>query len=149
MSKSFLNSIEQLIETVKEYPILYNKIGSVPGSVNNEEKNQVWNIIAKKINEDPNKLKQKWRNLRDSYQKAIKNKREMEEITKIIGQPTRYHPYRHEERMSFLLPHILNDAAGVRKKRSTKIYDENFKFHDKYVAIVAHFLYHNVIKINL
>lgn len=57
MSKKFLNisNVEQLIEEVKEHPIIYSKIGAVTGIVNNDEKNQAWNKIGKKLNDDPSK----------------------------------------------------------------------------------------------
>ncbi|XP_070496094.1 uncharacterized protein [Chironomus tepperi] len=119
MNKKLNSEIEQFIDIVKEYPIIYSKPGALSGSVNNNEKNQVWAEIAKRLNEDdPGKLKQKWRNLRDSYQKAMKYKRDLEEV----GQLSKYHPYRHEHKMSFLLPHILADIPS--KRRKTKVYEE-------------------------
>lgn len=90
--------------------------------VKNQQNKQCY--TQKKVNicrlneDDPGKLKQKWRNLRDSYQKAMKYKRDLEEI----GQLNKYHPYRHENKMSFLLPHILADIPSKRKR--TKVYDE-------------------------
>jgi len=48
----------------------------------------------------------------------MKYKRDLEEI----GQLNKYHPYRHENKMSFLLPHILADIPSKRKR--TKVYDE-------------------------
>jgi hypothetical protein len=116
MSKKAINSIELLIDTVREYPILYSKLGAVSGSVNNDEKNQAYIDIAKKLHEEPNKIKSKWRNLRDSYQKAVRSRKDLEEM----NQLSRYHPYRHENRMAFLLPHILQEI-NQRKRKVVKM----------------------------
>lgn len=48
MNKKLNSDIEQFIDIVKEYPIIYSKPGAISGSVNNNEKNQVWGEIAKR-----------------------------------------------------------------------------------------------------
>ncbi|KAG5681763.1 hypothetical protein PVAND_011172 [Polypedilum vanderplanki] len=116
MSKKIIsNPVELLIDAVKNYPILYSKISSV----NNEDKNQAWIHIANSLNEENvQSVKSKWRNLRDSYLKAIRNKRELQEI----NQLSRYHPYKHEERMNFLYPYILQEI-NQRKRKTVKMID--------------------------
>lgn len=84
----------QLIEAVKEYPLLFKR--QATGTT--EQKNAVWNEIAKNIDQTPKKCKAKWRNLRDSYQKSVKWRQELEEI----GKMSNYHTYKHEEALSFL-----------------------------------------------
>lgn len=117
MSKNSIESVEKLIDIVKEYPVIYNKI-SVP-SATTEDKNKAWEKIAKELNEDSTKLiKKKWRNLRDSYQKAIKSRRDLEEI----DQLHRHKAYRHEARMSYLLPHIISEFS-TRKRKNRNGYD--------------------------
>jgi hypothetical protein len=109
-----LDSAELLIEAVKAYPILYQKSAGVPGYL--EEKNQAWNEIAIKLKEDVGNLKKKFRNLKDSYFKKIKNKKELEEI----GHLDKYIPYKHEEKMSFLLPLLQYpdvENASIRKRK--------------------------------
>ena len=70
--------------------------------------------VAEKMDiSDVSSLKSKWRNLRDSYQKSIKNKRDLEEI----GLIHKYHKYKHECQMEFLYEHVLVELGDVRKKR--------------------------------
>lgn len=47
----------------------------------------------------------------------MKHKRDLEEV----GQLVKYHEYRHEHKMSFLLPHIL---ADIPKRKRVKVYEE-------------------------
>lgn len=84
-----------LIQLVKEYPLLYTKNDS---SINIDQKNMLWKEIASRLNQPEAKCKSKWRNLRDSYQKALRWKSELEEMGKLCN----YHPYRHEAALSFL-----------------------------------------------
>lgn len=84
----------QLIEAVKDCPLLYKK--QATGTT--EQKNAAWNEIAQNIDQTPKKCKAKWRNLRDSYLKAVKWRQELEEIDKMA----KYRPYKHEEALSFL-----------------------------------------------
>lgn len=58
------------------------------------------------------KCKQKWRNLRDSFLKSIKWKRQLEMLNKLEN----FCPYKHEEALSFLLPYIIN--TGKRRNTS-------------------------------
>ena len=48
MAKKLNSDVEQFIDIVKEYPIVYSKLGAVSGSINNNEKNLVWTEIAKR-----------------------------------------------------------------------------------------------------
>lgn len=48
MTKKLNSDIDQFIDIVQEYPIVYSKLGAVSGSVNNNEKNLVWAEIAKR-----------------------------------------------------------------------------------------------------
>lgn len=109
-----LSSVDDLIDVVREYPVIYDRINSAPGSNANDEKAQAWIEISEKLNEDAVVLKLKWRNLRDSYQKAVKNRRELEEI----GQLHRYREYKHEEKMHFLYSHIIEaEMEGNQSKK--------------------------------
>lgn len=84
-----------LIESVKLYPSLYSKQQS---GTSIEQKNSIWKEISLKINQPTEKCKAKWRNLRDSYQKSVKYRQELE----TIGKMSIYHEYKHEAALSFL-----------------------------------------------
>jgi hypothetical protein len=85
-----------LIELVRMHPSLYSKTQS--SGISTEQKNQIWKDISAKLGQNVDKCKAKWRNLRDSYQKSIKYRRELE----AIGKEELYHEYRHEIALSFL-----------------------------------------------
>lgn len=95
-----------LIEAVKSYPSLYSQQQS--SGTNIDMKNVYWKEIALKVNQPVDKCKAKWRNLRDSYQKTVKRRQELEEV----GKLSRYHPYKHEAALSFL------DAVSPKRKTS-------------------------------
>lgn len=94
-----------LIEAVKHYPALYSKQQSSGTSI--EQKNLIWKEISLKLNQPTEKCKAKWRNLRDSYQKSVKYRQELE----AIGKLSIYHEYKHETALSFL-------EVGTKRKSS-------------------------------
>lgn len=125
MSKKMTSTVEELIEAVRNYPVLYDRINVVSGAQLNEEKAIAWRKISENLgNEDTIEvLKAKWRNLRDSFMKAVKNRKELEEI----GQLHRYHGYKHEEKLEFLYQHVLAEIAPPRKRKSSSSYTPNIK----------------------
>ena len=86
----------KLVELVRVHPTLYSR--QLSSGNTSEQKNEIWKSIAVKMNEPVEKCKAKWRNLRDSYQKAMKYRRELE----TIGKEDLYHEYKHETALSFL-----------------------------------------------
>lgn len=48
MSKKLNTEVEQLIDIVREYPVVYSKLGVISGTVNNNEKNLAWAKIAER-----------------------------------------------------------------------------------------------------
>lgn len=90
------HTVNALIEAVKLYPSLYNKQSSQSGS--SDQKNLIWKEVSKQIDQPIEKCKSKWRNLRDSYHKAVKWRRELE----AIGRLSNYREYKHEAALSFL-----------------------------------------------
>lgn len=86
-----------LIEAVKSYPALYVK-DQPSTNITIDQKNMIWNQISLKVNQPIEKCKAKWRNLRDSYQRAIKSKRVLEQLGKVSD----FHEYKHEAALSFL-----------------------------------------------
>lgn len=100
-------TIDLLIETVKCYPCLYDK--EQASRANIDQKNQIWTEIATKIDQPVEKCKSKWRNLRDSYLKAIKYKHELE----LIGKLDIYRGYKHEDTLSFL------ETSSLMKRQSS------------------------------
>ncbi|KAH1023868.1 uncharacterized protein LOC109546096 [Dendroctonus ponderosae] len=84
---------KQLIESVKEYPILYDC--SHGDFKNFKQRDKVWDEIGLKLEQDGHVLKGKWRNLRDSYAKFLKAK----------------HPYKKwhwAEHMQHFRPFLMN-----------------------------------------
>lgn len=102
------HAVIALIEAVKQYPSLYLK-QPVQGG-NSDQKNIIWRDIAQKIDQPIDKCKAKWRNLRDSYHKAIKWRQELD----AIGKLSNYHEYKHEAALSF-----LGSTAGIKRKSSS------------------------------
>ena len=116
MSRKIATKIEDLIEAVEKHPVIYSR--SI--SQNNANKNDAWRSISNELGEkNISLLKAKWRNLRDSFHKAIKNKRKFEEM----GQMKHYREYVHEDKLIFLLPHIdfegeiCNEKEEHRKRK--------------------------------
>lgn len=67
------------------------------------------------MNQPPEKCKAKWRNLRDSYQKAIKWKHELEELGKI----DHYQGYKHEAALNFLEINLKRKGKDDDKRLKT------------------------------
>lgn len=111
-----MQTVIELIEAVKHYPSLYSKDTS-PGN-NIDQKNIIWKEISLKIDQPVEKCKAKWRNLRDSYQKAVKWRQELEQIGKVEN----YHEYKHEAALSF-----LECGIGVKRKAITLEGDKRSK----------------------
>jgi Alcohol dehydrogenase transcription factor Myb/SANT-like len=95
-----------LIEAVKARPELYRKQASSTGNI--DQKNHCWTEISEKIGQPVEKCKAKWRNLRDSYLKAVKWKGELE----ALGKLSKYREYKHEDALSFL-------GTGLKRKLSS------------------------------
>lgn len=102
------HAVNALIEAVKLYPSLYLKQAIQGG--NSDQKNIIWREISEKIDQPIDKCKSKWRNLRDSYHKAIKWRQELE----AIGKLSNYHEYKHEAALSF-----LGSTTGIKRKNSS------------------------------
>lgn len=95
-------AIDMLIAAVKCHPILYSRNGS---GMTSDQKNAIWAEISQQIDIPVGKFiystrflsltlvlflekcKAKWRNLRDSYHKAVKWRMELE----AVGKPENYH----------------------------------------------------------
>ncbi|XP_013099821.1 uncharacterized protein LOC106082058 [Stomoxys calcitrans] len=70
----------QLIEFVKENPILYDK--KYRSMTYKDQKVRKWNEIARKLRKDPNAVRLKWKSLRDTFKKRLQRKAdECEDIT--------------------------------------------------------------------
>ena len=110
-----------LIEAVKANPSLYSKQDASTSGITSEHKNSIWKKISNQINQPPEKCKAKWRNLRDSYQKAIKWKRELEEI----GKLSIYQGYKHEQALSFLESSIVSSKRSNDDLREEDIGKQN------------------------
>lgn len=99
--------IEMLIDSVKSHPCLYDKEQATRFNI--DQKNQIWIEIANKLDKPVEKCKHKWRNLRDSYLKAIRSKHDLG----CIGQLSMHRSYKYEDSMSFL------EASSLQKRRSS------------------------------
>ncbi|KAJ3662191.1 hypothetical protein Zmor_006547 [Zophobas morio] len=67
------SSTEQLIESVKKYPILYDLGNSEYKNIRKRDK--IWDEIGVELDESGEDVKKKWKNLRDSYAKYLKSKK--------------------------------------------------------------------------
>jgi Alcohol dehydrogenase transcription factor Myb/SANT-like len=97
-----------LIAAVRDHPEIY---GNPLSASSIDQKTHTWRQISEKVNQPVEKCKAKWRNLRDSYLKAMKWKEELAEV----GKLSRYREYKHEEALSFL---------GNGQKRKLGEYDK-------------------------
>ncbi|XP_060532204.1 uncharacterized protein LOC132705568 [Cylas formicarius] len=111
----------KLVAIVKEYPMLYDS--SMPqGSV--EQKQDLWREITQRLKDEPNpdaqtvyEVKQRWKNLRDSYVKDVKLdhlKRKNKNIK------TSRRPYRYSKYMTFLQPYVLKKGSKLTLQHQTK-----------------------------
>jgi hypothetical protein len=113
MTQKTLN-IEELIECVKAHPIIYDRSG------HQKERNEAFEVIAKKLEMSPIIIKNKWRNVRDMYLRAMKSRKNYEEMNKLHL----YTEYKHEAKLNEFLYHqtmdeILGGGRRGRKRASS------------------------------
>ncbi|XP_071575329.1 uncharacterized protein [Temnothorax nylanderi] len=89
---------EKLIEMVKSCEPLY--VMSHSKYSDNTFKENAWRRIAKEMNQPATACKKTWTNLRDSFRRALKKKRE----TKSGQSASKIKKWKFEDEMSFLLP---------------------------------------------
>ncbi|XP_071637362.1 uncharacterized protein [Temnothorax longispinosus] len=89
---------EKLIEMVKSCEPLY--VMSHSKYSDNIFKENAWRRIAKEMNQPATACKKTWTNLRDSFRRALKKKRE----TKSGQAASKIKKWKFEDEMSFLLP---------------------------------------------
>ncbi|CAG9822199.1 unnamed protein product [Phaedon cochleariae] len=91
--------IERLILLVNDYNELYDM--SNKNYSNQNRRDNIWSEIGKKLNENGDICKKKWKTLRDAFQKAAKSMQ-----TKSGQAATISRKWKYWDAMSFLLPHI-------------------------------------------
>ena len=84
-----------LVLTVKKYPVLYDL--SCNDYHNRIVRNKMWKAVAQEVNATAAECKDKWKNLRASYSRHLRNK--------ITGNSKSKKPYYMASYMDFLLPY--------------------------------------------
>nr|CAI5854722.1 unnamed protein product [Callosobruchus analis] len=90
---------ETLVGLVSKYESLYDM--SNKNYSNSEMKDNIWQQIGEQMNWSASKCKNKWKKLRDNFRKAIKARK-----TKSGEAAKKIRPWKLEQQMAFLLPHI-------------------------------------------
>ncbi|XP_047366751.1 uncharacterized protein LOC124955812 [Vespa velutina] len=95
-----MNTDELLIESVREYPFLYDV--SDPGYHDNRKKDNAWQRISEKFDSSTAIIcRKRWIALRDSFRKVYKKRRNMS------GEAAKQkRPWKYENIISFIIPHI-------------------------------------------
>ncbi|XP_035740651.1 uncharacterized protein LOC118449783 [Vespa mandarinia] len=95
-----MNTDELLIESVREYPFLYDV--SDPGYHDNRKKDNAWQRISEKFDSSTAIIcRKRWIALRDSFRKVYKKRRNMSGEAAKLKRPWKY-----ENIISFIIPHI-------------------------------------------
>ncbi|XP_065204218.1 transcription factor Adf-1-like [Planococcus citri] len=96
---------EKLITVVSQHPVLYNHMRSDYKST--EIKAEAWEAVRQCLdtNEPVEKIRQRWKSIRDSYVKFL-NKLEK------AGNGLRIKPYKFEKHLKFLDPFICQPKDG-------------------------------------
>ncbi|XP_050313465.1 uncharacterized protein LOC126748344 [Anthonomus grandis grandis] len=90
---------EKLVGLVSKYELLFDM--SNKNYSNTEIKDNIWKQIGEQMNWPASKCKDKWKKLRDNFRKAIKARK-----TKSGDAAKKIRPWKLEQQMAFLLPHI-------------------------------------------
>ncbi|XP_074031551.1 uncharacterized protein [Leptinotarsa decemlineata] len=94
---------EKLIELVRNHEELYNMGDKL--YFDTALKNRIWTEIAEKLNETADKCKQRWESLRSKFRKICKAN------GTTTGQAAKKKKkWRYEDEMTFLLPHMMDEA---------------------------------------
>ncbi|KAF7383862.1 hypothetical protein HZH68_014619 [Vespula germanica] len=95
-----MNTDELLIESVREYPFLYDV--SDPRYHDNRKKDNAWQRISEKFDSSTAIIcRKRWIALRDSFRKVYKKRRNMS------GEAAKQkRPWKYENIISFIIPHI-------------------------------------------
>ncbi|XP_014271110.1 uncharacterized protein [Halyomorpha halys] len=91
---------EQLIECVRDFPLLYNL--EEKEYCDTDKKERAWKEIGVLMNKSAIDCKKQWYNLRDCYRRAIKKRKD----TRPGQEAKKIKRWKFEEEMSFLLPHL-------------------------------------------
>ncbi|XP_015433726.1 PREDICTED: uncharacterized protein LOC107189657 [Dufourea novaeangliae] len=90
---------EQLIELVRQYPVLYDV--SHPKYMNTSLKLDIWNKIGRNIRQDVSVCKARWNNIRDNYKKCLRKT-----AMKRRQNAKKIRLYKYSEQLSFLKKYI-------------------------------------------
>ncbi|XP_031357193.1 transcription factor Adf-1-like [Photinus pyralis] len=110
---------DKLIANVKAYEPLY--VTSHPKYSDSGYKENLWKAIAKEMNQSVAVCKKIWTNLRDSFRRAMKKRRE----TKSGQAASKIKKWKFEDEMSFLLPFMQERDTCSNLKDVSDDDDEN------------------------
>ncbi|KAL1489126.1 hypothetical protein ABEB36_014069 [Hypothenemus hampei] len=95
---------EKLINLISQYSELYDLQNE--HYMNSSRKNNIWNEIAKEMGEKDTVCKEKWKCLRDSYHRNLKNRK-----CKSGDGATKRKKWKFESQMDFLRPYLQERAT--------------------------------------
>ncbi|KAL0810399.1 hypothetical protein ABMA28_010543 [Loxostege sticticalis] len=116
---------EKFIGLVRRYPILYDP--SHPEYKNQATKTKQWEWIGDRMNLSGEEARSKWKNLRDTYSKHL---RELNKIDERTGRP-RYSRWQWASSMEFLREHMsigTDPAPFVNNEKEMEITSDHFTF---------------------
>ncbi|CAG4985430.1 unnamed protein product [Colias eurytheme] len=106
-------NIENFIECVKGYPILYNRRHIYYNSI--EKKTLAWELISKEMNESSDILKNKWKGLKDGYTKYKRFQ------SGVAPSNKSYHSWCWSENLKFLDEYMIHKKHSKYKKAQTSV----------------------------
>ncbi|XP_045504196.1 transcription factor Adf-1-like [Colias croceus] len=104
-------NIENFIECVKGYPILYNRRHKDYNSI--EKKTLAWELISKEMNESSEILKNKWKGLKDGYTKYKRF------LSGVAPSNKSYHSWCWSKNLKFLDNYMIYKKYSKYKKAQT------------------------------
>ncbi|CAO1356241.1 unnamed protein product [Diamesa serratosioi] len=99
-----------LIDAISLLPELYDKSHKNYGNI--DHRNQVWESLSEKFGLSVDDIRNKWRNIRDAYQKALKKKAEQIDNKTMDS----HRAYRYEDQLIFLKNFCSATTKGVKRK---------------------------------
>nr|XP_055063028.1 transcription factor Adf-1-like [Misgurnus anguillicaudatus] len=122
---------EKLIHAVSKYPIIYNP--SLKSYSDFNKKNEAWKQIAETVGLPVDKCRQKWMSFCDVYVRERREEKNKKKKKKSGAAATQKRPWRHYQKMSFLLPFLssLPKAGNMKEKRREKRRNEEKRAEER------------------
>ncbi|CAH0552826.1 unnamed protein product [Brassicogethes aeneus] len=117
----------EIINFVKSHPILYDTTN--PDYRKIREREKVWEVLAKDTFESVDKVKKKWKNLRDCYHRYLKTLHGINDINSSRPGPM---TFKWANKMEFCKPFLemnIEKAEEVSSKSDNSNYSEESTFN--------------------